>query len=179
MRRYGASPLHLLAHLALLPLAGWALLQILQLNTARTILLWFLGAVILHDLVLLPAYSALDRLAQPALRGAINYVRVPGGIWLLLGLVYYPTLAGRGDAAYHRVSGLHYEGYLGRWLLAGAVLFTVSGVLYLAAARRAGGRRSARPGPAPSPRSAGGSSGTSEPAPAASRPRTPPPGSGE
>ncbi len=78
MRRYGASPLHLLAHLAL--------------------------------------------------RGAINYVRVPAGIWLLLGLVYYPTLAGRGDAAYHRVSGLHFEGYLGRWLLSGAVLFSISAI---------------------------------------------------
>jgi hypothetical protein len=130
----------LLAYLALLPLAGWALLQIAQLNTARTILLWFLGAVILHDLILLPAYSALDRLAQAAARGAINYVRVPAGIWLLLGLVYYPVIAGRGDAAYHRVSGLHFEGYLERWLLAGAVLFTASGLLYLAVGRRAAGR---------------------------------------
>jgi hypothetical protein len=144
MRRYGASPLHLLAHLALLPLAGWALLQILQLNTARTILLWFLGAVVLHDLVLLPAYSALDRLAQPALRGAINYVRVPAGIWLLLGLVYYPTLAGRGDAAYHRVSGLRFEGYLGRWLLSGAVLFSISAIAYTA--RAASRRRTPPPG---------------------------------
>ena len=144
MKRYGASPLHLLAHLALLPLAGWALLQILDLNTARTILLWFLGAVILHDLVLLPAYSALDRLARTATRGAINYVRVPAGIWLLLGLVYYPVIAGRGDAAFHRVSGLHFEGYLARWLLAGAVLFIASGLIY--AARGASRRRTRRRG---------------------------------
>ena len=140
MRRYGASPLHLLAHLALLPLAGWALLQILDLDTARTILLWFLGAVILHDLVLLPAYSALDRLARTATRGAINYVRVPAAIWLLLGLVFYPVIAGRGDAAFHRVSGLHFEGYLARWLLAGAVLFIGSGLVYLAVGRSAAGR---------------------------------------
>jgi hypothetical protein len=146
-RRYGASPLHLLAHLALLPLAGWALLQILQLNTARTILLWFLGAVILHDLVLLPAYSALDRAAQPATGDAINYVRVPAGIWLLLGLVFLPVIAGRGDAAFHRVSGLHFEGYLGRWLLAGAILFSISAIAYTA---RAASRRRSR---APAPRS--------------------------
>src|SRR4051812_49876842 len=114
-RRYGASPLHLLAHLVLLPLAGWALLQILQLNTARTILLWFLVAVILHDLVLLPAYSALDRAAQPATGEAINYVRVPAGSLLLLGLVFLPVIAGRGDAAVQRVSGLHLQGYLGHW----------------------------------------------------------------
>jgi hypothetical protein len=143
VKRYGASPLHLLAHLALLPLAGWALLQILDLNTARTILLWFVGAVILHDLVLLPAYSALDRMAQTATRGAVNYVRVPAGIWLLLGLVFYPVIAGRGDAAFHRVSGLHFEGYLGRWLLAGAVLFSTSAIVYMA--RAASRRRTPRP----------------------------------
>jgi len=146
-RRYGASPLHLLAHLALLPLAGWALLQILQLNTARTILLWFLGAVVLHDLVLLPAYSALDRAAERATGSAINYVRVPAGIWLLLGLVFYPVIAGRGDAAYHRVSGLHFEGYFGRWLLAGAVLFSISGIAYTA--RAASRRRTRAPAPRP------------------------------
>jgi hypothetical protein len=140
MRRYGASPLHLLAHLAVLPLAGWALLRIIDLNAARNILIWLLAAVILHDLVLLPAYSALDRLAAAATRGAINYVRVPAGIWLLLGLVFYPVIAGRGDAAFHRVSGLHFEGYLARWLLAGAALFIASGAVYLVAGRRAASR---------------------------------------
>jgi hypothetical protein len=149
----------LLAYLTLLPLAGWALLQIVQLNTARTILLWFLGAVILHDLVLLPAYSALDRLAQTAARGAVNYVRVPAGIWLLLGLVYYPVIASRGDAAFHRVSGLHFEGYLGRWLLAGAVLFSTSAIVYMA--RGASRRRTRRP--ASPARSAGAPSGRRSP----------------
>jgi hypothetical protein len=139
VRRYGASPVHLLAHLALLPLAGWALLRILDLDTARTILIWLLGSVLLHDLVLLPAYSALDRLARTATRGAVNYVRVPAGIWLLLGLVFYPVIAGRGDAAFHRVSALHFEGYLARWLLAGAALFIASGALYLV--RRPASRR--------------------------------------
>ncbi len=175
MKRYGASPLHLLAHLALLPLAGWALLQILDLNTARTILIWFLAAVILHDLVLLPAYSALDRLAQTATRDAVNYVRVPAGIWLLLGLVFYPNIAGRGDAAFHRVSGLHLEGYLARWLIAGAVLFTASGALYLAAGRGSGGRRSRPASPPRSPRRAGAPSDTPGSGPAASRPHTRPP----
>ena len=66
--------------------------------------------MILHDLVLLPFYSALDRAAQQATGSAINYVRVPAGLWLLLGLVFYPVIARRGDAAFHRVSGLHFEG---------------------------------------------------------------------
>ena len=41
---------------------------------------WFVAALILHDLVLLPAYSSLDLYAQRLrLRGMplTNYVRVP------------------------------------------------------------------------------------------------------
>ena len=177
MRRYGATPLHLLAHLALLPLAGWALLQVLDLSTAGRVFAWLLAAAVLHDLVLLPTYSALDRVAQGAVRGAINYVRVPAGIWLLLGLVYSPTLSGRGDGAYHRVSGVHYEGYLGRWLVAGALLFTASAVLYLVRPRASAAGRSTPAGRRRRPGSAGAPSRTSRPAPAASRPRTPPPDS--
>ena len=59
--RYGASPIHLLAHLILLPIVGWALLTVLDFRAASNVVLWLVGAVILHDLVLLPAYSALDR----------------------------------------------------------------------------------------------------------------------
>ena len=76
--RYGASPLHLLAHLAALALAAWALLQALQLGGADRIALWLIGAVVLHDALLWPAYTTLDRLARrgrPA--GWANYVRVP------------------------------------------------------------------------------------------------------
>ena len=56
--RYGASPIHLIAHLALLPLVAWALLTVLDFRAASNVVLWLVGAVILHDLVLLPAYSA-------------------------------------------------------------------------------------------------------------------------
>jgi hypothetical protein len=176
VKRYGASPLHLLAHLAVLPLAGWALLQVLELRTAGRIVLWLVASAVLHDLVLLPAYSALDRGARRAARGAINYVRVPAGIWLLLGLVYSPTLTGRGEPAYHRVSGLRFEGYLARWLLAGAVLFTASAVLYLVRARAPAARRSAPASRRSGPDPAGAPSRTSGPAPDATRPRTPPRG---
>ena len=79
--RYGSSPLHLLAHLAALALAAWALLQALQLGGWERIVLWLVGAVVLHDALLWPAYTTLDRLARrgrPA--GWANYVRVPVGI---------------------------------------------------------------------------------------------------
>jgi len=131
MRRYGASPVHLLAHLALLPIVAWALLTVLDFRAASNVVLWLVAAVVLHDLVLLPAYSALDRLAQAATRSAVNYVRVPAGLSLLTLLVFWGTIAGKGEGAYRRVSGLGYEGYVGRWLLLTGALFAVSGALYL------------------------------------------------
>jgi hypothetical protein len=136
MRRYGASPVHLLAHLLLLPLVAWALLTVLDFRAASNVVLWLVGAVILHDLLLLPAYSALDRVARVPLRGAINYVRVPAGLSLLTLLVFWGTIRGKGEGAYARVSGLEYEGYVARWLLLTAALFVVSGALYLLRSRR-------------------------------------------
>jgi hypothetical protein len=136
--RYGASPLHLLAHLAALALAAWALLQALQLGGANRIVLWLVGAVVLHDVLLWPAYTTLDRLARrgrPA--GWVNYVRVPVGISALLALVFFPVMCGKGEAAYTRVSGMTWEGYTARWLLVSAALFAGSAVLY---ARRQGSR---------------------------------------
>jgi hypothetical protein len=123
---------HLLAHLALLPLAAWALLQVLDLDTAGRVLLWLAGAVVAHDLVLLPFYSLLDRAAARAVPGpAVNYVRVPAGLALLLGLVYFGEISGRSDSAFERASGLTLEDSLERWLIASAVLFAVAGALYL------------------------------------------------
>ena len=131
--RYGASPLHLLAHLAALALAAWGLLHALELGGAGRIVLWLLGAVVLHDLLLWPAYTTLDRLARrgrPA--GWANYVRVPAGVSALLLLVFFPVICGKGEAAYTRVSGVAWEGYAERWLLVSAALFVVSGALYVA-----------------------------------------------
>ena len=88
--------------------------------------------MILHDLVLLPAYSALDRVGRASpCAGAINYVRVPAGLSLLMLLVFWGTIRGKGEGAYPRVSGLEYEGYVARWLLVSAALFAISGALYL------------------------------------------------
>ena len=132
MRRYGASPLHLLAHLALLPLAAWALLRVLDLNTAPRVLLWLAGAIVAHDLVLLPFYSLLDRAAARAAPGpGVNYVRVPAGLAALLGLVFLGEISGRSDPALARASGQALEGSLARWLIASAVLFALAAALYL------------------------------------------------
>jgi hypothetical protein len=134
--RYGSSPLHLLAHLAALALAAWALLQALQLGGWERIVLWLAGAVVLHDLVLWPAYTALDRLARrgrPA--GWANYVRVPAGISLILLLAFFPVICGKGERTYARVSGESWDGYAERWLLVSAALFLAAGALYLIRSR--------------------------------------------
>ena len=129
-RRYGASPLHLLAHLALLPVAGWAVLQVLDARAATRIVVWLVAAAVVHDFLLLPLYSGADRAARTLAGGAINYVRVPAGLSLLLLGVFWGTIAERGEGAYRAVSGLSYEGYATRWLLVSAALFAASAALY-------------------------------------------------
>jgi hypothetical protein len=136
MKRYGASPIHLIAHLALLPLAAWALLSALDFRGASNMIAWLIAAVILHDLVILPLYSGIDLAAQRFARGAINYVPVPAGLALLMLLVFWSTIDGKGAGAYHYVSGVEWHGYGMRWLLACAALFAVSGALYLLRGRR-------------------------------------------
>jgi hypothetical protein len=132
MRRlYGASPLHLLAHLALLPLSAWALVEVLGGRSGARIAVWLVAAVVLHDLVLLPLYSGADRAAQSVLRGAVNYVRIPAALSLLMLGVFWGTIAGAGERAYRATSGLTFDGYASRWLLVTAALFAASGVLYL------------------------------------------------
>jgi hypothetical protein len=126
------KPVALAAHVAALALAGWALLQLLGLGGSEHIVVWLIGAVIVHDALIWPAYTGADRAARrgrPA--GWSNYVRVPLGISALLALIYFPVMLGKGEAAYTRVSGREWDGYVLRWLLACAALFAVSGVVYL------------------------------------------------
>jgi hypothetical protein len=136
-RRYGASPLHALAHLVAFALAGFALLQFVDVRAAGNLLLWFVAAVVLHDLVLLPAYSGLDRIAQRTVGDGINYVRVPAGLSGLLLLVFFPLILGRSTAKLEQVSGAPAPDYLARWLLISGVLFAGSAVLYVWRSRRA------------------------------------------
>ena len=65
------------------------------------------------------------------LRGAVNYVRVPAALSLLMLVVFWGTIAGAGEPAYRATSGETFDGYAARWLLATAALFAGSGVVYL------------------------------------------------
>jgi hypothetical protein len=138
----------LVAHLALLPVCVWALVEVFSVSSSKAaigIAVWLAAAAILHDLLVFPLYSGLDRVARLALRGAaVNYVRIPAGLSLLLLVVFWGTIGGKGDGAYHAVSGRSYDGYATRWLLATAVLFGASAVIYLARRRSAARRRRGR-----------------------------------
>ena len=129
--RYGASPLHLLAHLAVLPLAAWALLLVAGRPDGVRILVWLALSAVAHDLVLLPFYGLLDRLGRRAAGPAVNYVRAPALVSGLLLLVFFPVISGKGEPSFTRASGLTYDGYLARWLLITAALFALSAAVYL------------------------------------------------
>ena len=133
--RYGASPLHLLAHLAALAVTAWVVLVLVDAREASGMLLWFVAALVLHDFVLLPFYTAIDRVAKRgAPRGAVNYVRVPAALSALLLLLFFPVILDRNDASFERVAGVNPDGYLERWLLVSAALFAVAAVVYVARA---------------------------------------------
>lgn len=155
---YGASPLHLLLVLCSFALTGYAGVRLLGGAEPWKVVIWFVGAAFLHDLVLLPLYTVTDRAAQTVLgerrepaaaeesgrpgRRWINYVRVPVFLSGLLLLTYFPLILGRVSRRYTLYSTLSADVFLGRWLIITAVLFALSAVALLI---RMG--RSRRPGP--------------------------------
>lgn len=149
-RRYGASPLHLLGALSSLALAGWAVAQVLEVTgRPERFLLWLVGAIVAHDLLLFPAYSAVGRLLQRALGiegdreqwtrlrvAALNHVRVPALLSGLMLLVWFPLIARKAPQTFENASARSADPYLNRWLLLSAVLFGASALLLGFRARR-------------------------------------------
>jgi hypothetical protein len=148
---YGAGPLHLLSLLACFAFSGYIVSNIHQVGQWHRILEWLVGAVIGHDLVLFPLYALADRSAGwldarrrperlPAVP-AINYVRVPVVMSLILLGISWPLVFDRSNRTYFAATGLTLSPYEGRYLLVVAVLFGTSAVLYafrLGRAARAG-----------------------------------------
>ena len=137
-RQYGSTPVHLLAHGIAFVVFAYVALQLSDARGIANIIAWFVAALILHDFVLLPFYSGLDRIGKRvAPRGAINYVRAPVAMSLLFLLLFYPPIFGRNDGSFARVAGVEPTGYVERWLLVTAGLFVVAAVLYALRIRRA------------------------------------------
>ncbi len=144
---YGASPLHLLSLLASFALAGYAALELFS-SEALQVLVWFVGAAVGHDLLLLPLYALVDTtlvrstrrrrsaaVTSPAVPW-VNYLRVPLLVSGLLLLVFFPSILRLADG-YSTTTGLSSDPYLERWLLISGVLFAVSAVTYALRLRRA------------------------------------------
>jgi hypothetical protein len=130
--RYGAGPAHLLVLVASFAIAGAAVVGWFpRPRDLEGVLIWFAAAVALHDFVLLPLYSLLDRItvARLPVRSAA-YVRVPAIISGLLMLVLFPTILGFGAHREQAASGIAEHGYLLRWLLLTAALFLASALAY-------------------------------------------------
>jgi hypothetical protein len=133
------SPLQVLLLACSFALAAYAGLRLFA-EDWFGVALWFVGAALLHDLVLLPVYAALDRVL---VRGAgrhrdrVAYVRVPAALSLLLLLVWFPLISGQVAGRYASATGLSPDGFLTRWLLLTAALFGGSAVLFVLRLRRA------------------------------------------
>jgi hypothetical protein len=163
---YGADPLHLLALVASLLIAGAAIagwFASFPGSIAVKIVAWFIGAIVAHDLALLPLYSLLDRVAfgprrvdrsrrPPRHASDISYVRVPALLSGLLFLVFFPEILRLGDHAFFVASGLHQRAFLVRYLLICAAIFGLSGLAYAVRLRRASASSRARPSRGGSPR---------------------------
>ena len=155
---YGGDPLHLLGTIAAWALAGYVVVKLgphaLWNHTVwwQSIGVWFLGAVVAHDLILFPLYALADRSLARALalmrhRRArtwpvtpLNYLRVPtlaAGLSLLL---FFPGIIQQGRSSYLAATGQTQEPFLARWLLLVAAVYGVSALAYAVRLRTAGRR---------------------------------------
>ncbi|MFD9908210.1 hypothetical protein [Streptomyces sp. NPDC059063] len=144
-RWYGEGPLHLLLLLASFALALYAGVRLLADDWAG-VAVWFVGAALLHDLLLAPLYAAADRGLRAALggrgRNLTVFVRVPAALSLLLLLVWYPLIT-RQVPRYEAATGLPPDVFLARWLLVTAALCAGSALCLSVRVLRTARRRSA------------------------------------
>ncbi|MFD5841040.1 hypothetical protein [Streptomyces chartreusis] len=127
------SPFQILLLAASFALVGYAGVRLLS-DDWFAVAVWFVGAALVHDLVLLPLYSMADRAVVRGLGAAghrewVMYVRVPAAFSGLLLLVWFPLISGRVEQRYRLGTGLSSDGFLARWLLITAALFAGSALL--------------------------------------------------
>jgi hypothetical protein len=144
-RLYGRGPPHALLALASFAAAGWALAQVLGLlSDPSRFVLWFAGAIVVHDLILFPLYTLIDRVVSRAVAGsapsrlrlaALNHLRIPLFLSAIFLLVWFPLILEESPKGYMRASGLSADVFLGRWLLLSAVLLGGSVLLFAARIR--------------------------------------------
>ncbi|MDX3641297.1 hypothetical protein P1P70_18095 [Streptomyces sp. MB09-02B] len=140
LRALVGSPFQLLLLACSFALAGYAGVRLLS-DDWFAVALWFVGAAVVHDLVLLPLYATADRVLVRASgevghRELVAYVRVPAVLSGLLLLVWFPLISGRVADRYESATGLSAHGFAARWWLITAVLFGGSALLLALRVRR-------------------------------------------
>ncbi len=100
----------------------------------QSIAVWFVVAIIAHDLIAFPAYALADRILHrnrrsrsPSRVPLINYVRLPSMAAALTFLIFLPGIIEQGGPAYQAATGQTQEPFLARWLW-------LTGAFYVAAA---------------------------------------------
>jgi hypothetical protein len=130
-------------------LAGYAAAELLP-NNAVGILVWLVGAVIGHDLILMPLYTLADRSAMGVFRHRlpslpavpwINHLRVPTALSGMLLLIWFPLIF-RLPARFPAKTTLPLDPYLWHWLAVTGALFLLSAAAL--ALRLRTGRRGTR-----------------------------------
>lgn len=139
------SPLQILLLACSFALAGYAGVRLLD-GAWFEIALWFAGAAVVHDLVLVPLYGAADQTLLRTFEAAdrrtwIPYIRVPATLSLLLLLVWFPLITGRVTHRYTGATGHPPADFATRWLLTTAVLFAASATVFAIGRWRSGGAR--------------------------------------
>lgn len=130
---YGAHPVQLVLMLLGLVVAGYAVLRVSGDGAAVRILVWFLAAVVGHDLLLFPLYAAADGLLVRAVArwGAVNYVRLPVLASGLTFLLFLPGIIEQGAVSYHNATLQTQAPFLHRWLLLVAGFFVLSALVFV------------------------------------------------
>jgi hypothetical protein len=140
--RYGERPLHLLAAIASFAIAGYAILEIAETSAPISFAIWFVGAIVVHDMIAFPFYSVLGVIVggglyePPASPAGINYLRVPALLSIFLFIVWFPVILGFSEPEIVESTGLGTEPFLGRWLLLTGAMFAISAVIYAFRLRR-------------------------------------------
>lgn len=152
----GGALVRLVLVLACFALVAYTVDLLLLDDPSLTLMLvWFAGALFLHDLVLFPLYAGGDRVLALVLKvlpgtrvPLVNHVRIPilgAGLSLLM---FLPGIIRQGGASTLTATGLDQEPYRERWLWLVAALFAVSFTIWLLRTL-VGALRRARSGPSP------------------------------
>lgn len=152
-RLYGSNPLHLLITIACFAIAGYAANKLAAGGDVKGILIWLVGAVVGHDLILFPLYALADRSIMTVFRRRpptlpavpwINYLRVPVVFSAILLLIWFPLIFRLPTQFQADHTTLPTNVYMGRWLAVTGALFLLSALAFAVRLAVSGGRRQDR-----------------------------------